>query len=65
MIRMLAVLFWLPLVASAQEVFQLPSAKIHCALIQGELFCEVLAFTYARAADGGHGALIVLLKPGD
>ena len=23
---------------------------------------EVLAFTYARAADGGHGALIVLLK---
>jgi len=25
---------------------------------------EVLAFTYARAADGGHGALIVLLKPG-
>ncbi len=26
---------------------------------------EVLAFTHARAADGGHGALIVLLKPGD
>jgi len=25
---------------------------------------EVLAFTYARAADGGHGALIVLLQPG-
>jgi DNA-nicking Smr family endonuclease len=25
---------------------------------------EVLAFTYARAADGGHGALIVLLRPG-
>jgi DNA-nicking Smr family endonuclease len=25
---------------------------------------EVLAFTYARPADGGHGALIVLLKPG-
>jgi DNA-nicking Smr family endonuclease len=25
---------------------------------------EVLAFTHARAADGGHGALIVLLKPG-
>jgi DNA-nicking Smr family endonuclease len=24
----------------------------------------VLAFTYARAADGGHGALIVLLRPG-
>ena len=25
---------------------------------------EVLAFTYARAADGGHGAVIVLLRPG-
>jgi DNA-nicking Smr family endonuclease len=25
---------------------------------------EVLAFTHARAADGGHGALIVLLRPG-
>jgi len=24
---------------------------------------EVLAFTHARASDGGHGALIVLLKP--
>ena len=24
---------------------------------------EVLAFTYARAVDGGHGALIVLLRP--
>ena len=26
---------------------------------------EVLAFTHARPADGGHGALIVLLRPGD
>jgi DNA-nicking Smr family endonuclease len=25
---------------------------------------EVLAFTHARPADGGHGALIVLLKSG-
>jgi DNA-nicking Smr family endonuclease len=25
---------------------------------------EVLAFTHARPADGGHGALIVLLRPG-
>ncbi len=25
---------------------------------------EVLAFTHARPADGGHGALLVLLKPG-
>jgi DNA-nicking Smr family endonuclease len=26
---------------------------------------EVLAFTYARPADGGHGALIVLLEPAE
>ena len=26
---------------------------------------EVLAFVHARPADGGHGALIVLLKPGE
>jgi DNA-nicking Smr family endonuclease len=24
---------------------------------------EVIAFTQARASDGGHGALIVLLRP--
>ena len=37
-------------------------AKVKSWLVQRS---EVLAFTYARAADGGHGALIVLLKPGD
>ena len=26
---------------------------------------DVLAFTHARPADGGHGALIVLLKAGE
>ena len=36
-------------------------AKVKSWLVQRT---EVLAFTYARPADGGHGALIVLLKPG-
>jgi DNA-nicking Smr family endonuclease len=36
-------------------------AKVKSWLVQRS---EVLAFTYARPADGGHGALIVLLKPG-
>jgi DNA-nicking Smr family endonuclease len=36
-------------------------AKVKSWLVQRS---EVLAFTYARPADGGHGALIVLLKTG-
>lgn len=36
-------------------------AKVKSWLVQRS---EVLAFTHARPADGGHGALIVLLKPG-
>lgn len=35
-------------------------AKVKTWLVQKK---EVLAFTHARAADGGHGALIVLLDP--
>jgi DNA-nicking Smr family endonuclease len=35
-------------------------AKVKTWLVQHD---AVLAFTYARAADGGHGALIVLLRP--
>lgn len=34
-------------------------AKVKAWLVQRE---EVLAFTHARAADGGHGALVVLLQ---
>ena len=37
-------------------------AKVKSWLVQRT---EVLAFAYARPADGGHGALIVLLKPND
>ena len=36
-------------------------AKVKSWLVQRS---EVLAFAHARPADGGHGALIVLLKPG-
>jgi len=35
-------------------------AKVKSWLVQRS---EVLAFAHARPADGGHGALIVLLKP--
>lgn len=35
-------------------------AKVKTWLVQKK---EVIAFTHARAADGGHGALIVLLSP--
>jgi DNA-nicking Smr family endonuclease len=35
-------------------------AKVKAWLVQDD---AVLAFTYARAADGGHGAVIVLLRP--
>jgi len=37
-------------------------AKVKSWLVQRS---EVLAFAHARPADGGHGALVVLLKPGD
>jgi DNA-nicking Smr family endonuclease len=36
-------------------------AKVKSWLVQRS---EVLAFTHARPADGGHGALLVLLRPG-
>lgn len=36
-------------------------SKVRTWLVQRD---EVLAFTGARAGDGGHGALIVLLRPG-
>jgi hypothetical protein len=48
MARWLAVFLLLPVVASAQQAFQLPSGNIHCALFDGELRCDVLNFSYAR-----------------
>lgn len=36
--------------------------KVRTWLVQKD---EVIAFTQARAADGGHGALVVLLRPWD
>ena len=48
MVRWLAAMLLLPVVASAQEAFQLPSGNIHCALFEGTLRCDVLNFTYAR-----------------
>lgn len=43
-----ALLAFAPVLASAQEAFQLPSGNIHCALHDGTLRCDVLQFSYAR-----------------
>lgn len=48
MFRWAAALALVPVLASAQEGFQLPSGNIHCALQEGALRCDVLDFTYAR-----------------
>jgi hypothetical protein len=48
MIRVAAVLVLLPVLASAQEAFQLPSGNIHCAVQEGRLRCDALNFTYQR-----------------
>ena len=50
MIRWLAAFLLVPVLASAQEAFQLPSGNIHCAVFDGLLRCEVLNFTYPRPA---------------
>jgi hypothetical protein len=50
MVRWLAALVLLPVLASAQEAFQLPSGNIHCAVNDGRLRCDVLNFAYQRPA---------------
>ncbi len=46
MARIVAALILLPVLASAQETFQLPSCNIHCAFYDGRLRCDVLQYTY-------------------
>lgn len=65
MIRWAAALALVPVLASAQEAFQLPSGNIHCALYEGTLRCDVLEFTYPRPArppgcEEGWGSAITL-----
>jgi hypothetical protein len=48
MVRWIAVFVLAPVLALAQEGFQLPSGNIHCALWEGRLRCDALAFTYQR-----------------
>jgi hypothetical protein len=48
MIRWIAVMVLLPVLASAQETFQLPSGNIHCAVNDGALRCDALNFAYQR-----------------
>jgi hypothetical protein len=50
MVRWIAVLVLLPVVASAQEGFQLPSGNIHCAMWEGRLRCDIRSVTYRRPA---------------
>ena len=50
MVRWLAAMLLLPVVASAQEAFQLPSGNIHCAMYEGTLRCDVLQSTFPRPA---------------
>ena len=50
MIRILAVLLFMPVVASAQATFQLPSGNIQCAVYASDrssLICTVRGFSYA------------------
>lgn len=48
MIRWTMAFLLLPLLASAQESFQLPSGNIHCATFEGVLRCDILNFSYRR-----------------
>lgn len=48
MIRWIAALVLMPVVASAQESFQLPSGNIHCAVFDGVLRCDILQAAYRR-----------------
>ncbi len=48
MIRFIAVFLSAPVLASAQEAFQLPSGNIHCAVYDGRLRCDVMNATYQR-----------------
>jgi hypothetical protein len=65
MIRWIAALVLVPVLASAQEAFQLPSGNIHCAVHDGRLRCDVLNFTYQRpprprGCDLDHGGAVDL-----
>lgn len=46
MVRLTAVLLLVPVLASAQEAFQLPSGNIRCLSVEGRLRCDILGFTY-------------------
>lgn len=48
MIRWIAAFVFLPVLASAQEAFQLPSGNIHCMAFEGTLRCEIRQSHYRR-----------------
>lgn len=50
MTRLVFVLWLVPVLASAQEAFQLPSGNIHCQLWEATLRCEIRSYSYAYPA---------------
>ncbi len=48
MFRWIAAVVLVPVLASAQEAFQLPTGNIHCAVFDQRLRCDVLNFAYQR-----------------
>ncbi|WP_431283892.1 DUF6636 domain-containing protein [Humitalea sp. 24SJ18S-53] len=47
--RLWAILVLLPVVASAQDTFQLPSGNIHCGWQGESLRCDILSYSFAPA----------------
>lgn len=65
MIRWVAAFFLFPVLASAQQAFQLPSGNIHCVSYAGELRCDIIEFSYRRpppppGCEEGWGSAITL-----
>lgn len=65
MVRWVAAFFLVPLLASAQQSFQLPSGNIHCALHADTLRCDVLNVAYRppprpRDCDLDHGGAVAI-----
>lgn len=48
MLRLIAACLLVPILALAQEGFQLPSRNIHCMAWEGALRCDILEFGYGR-----------------
>ncbi len=70
MIRWIAAFAFLPVLASAQEGFQLPSGNIRCEVMDRALRCEIVNFSFARPqapeecdSDWGHAYALAARGP--